>query len=105
MPKGARTRGLFHALQKPVNGEAIGIAESYVTAATCFELSGVSTVCCFSSGNMLDTALIMRKSYPNSPLVLFADDDRHLGERGLPNKGVCMALEAISCVGGCASYG
>jgi len=102
MPKGARTRGLFHALQKPVNGEAIGIAESYVTAATCFELSGVSTVCCFSSSNMLEAAQIIRKLYPRSPLVLFADNDRHLEFRGLPNKGVLMASGATKAVEACA---
>jgi putative DNA primase/helicase len=52
-PKGAGTEGLFHKLQEPFNGQPIGIAESYATSATCFELSQVPMVCAFSSENLL----------------------------------------------------
>ncbi len=66
---------------------SIGIAESYVTAGTCIELSGIPTVCAFSSDNLPDVAKIIRGELrPKSPIILFADNDRHLKERDCPTK-------------------
>lgn len=95
LPKGARTKGLFHILKQPIDGKPIGIAEGYVTAATCLELSGVSTVCCFSADNLPEVAILIRKMYPKSLIILFADNDRHLEEKGLSNQGLLMAQEAV----------
>ena len=62
--KGCKILGLQHALRKLVNSKPIGIAESYVTAATCMELIGLSTVCAFSCGNLVHTARAIRNKYP-----------------------------------------
>jgi hypothetical protein len=97
-----RTEGLFHKLQEPINGKPIGISESYVTAATCFELTGILTVCAFSSINLKSTAKSLRKLYPGSPLIFFADNDRHLEIRGIENKGICRAKDALVA---CEGYG
>jgi phage/plasmid primase-like uncharacterized protein len=99
MPKGARTKGLFHILGSPIDGQPIGVSESYVTSATCYELSGFPTACSFSSDNLPDVVAILRKLYPNSPIIIFADNDKHLEEMGLANQGVCMALKAIKSTG------
>jgi phage/plasmid primase-like uncharacterized protein len=82
---GSSWKGLFHLLKTPVNGQVIGIAESYVTAATCMELAGIPTVCAFSCHNLKSVALAMRKLYQESGLIIFADNDRHLldGNQGL----------------------
>ena len=96
MPEGARTRGLFHILKDPIDGETIGIAEGYATAATCLELSDISVVCCFSSSNMQDVVCVFRKKYPKSRIILFADNDRHLESKGLPNEGILRAQETVS---------
>ncbi|MBS0626676.1 MAG: toprim domain-containing protein, partial [Verrucomicrobia bacterium] len=95
---GSCIKGLFHKLKEPIDGMLIGIAESYVTAATCLELSGIPMICCFSANNMLSVAGSIRGLYPNSPIILFADNDRHLEERGLPNKGLVSAQKAIADV-------
>lgn len=94
-PKGSSVVGLFHALAKVKNGVDIGIAESYVTAATCYELSGISTLCAFSSGNLAAVAKIVRDKYPDSRIVVFADNDRHNDD----NPGVKFAQRAVSVVG------
>lgn len=86
----SRTKDLFHFLKPIVDGQPFGIAESYVTAATCLELTGLSMVCVFSSNNLKACSLILRKRYPNSKIILFADNDRHLAE----NKGVLKAQAA-----------
>jgi|SRR5208337_2826286 len=88
MPKGAKTRGLFHELQEPIDGQMIGVSESYVTAATCFQLSGLPMIYAFSCANLLPVALVVRKLYQKSHVVFFADNDRHLEVRGLANEGV-----------------
>lgn len=91
----ARVEGLFHALQQLVNGKPFGIAESYVTAATCFELTGMPMVCAFSSGNLLEVAVALRKKYPDSFIFICADNDRHLVDA---NTGLVKAKEVVQTV-------
>jgi hypothetical protein len=90
VPKNIRVSGLFHILQPFVNGQPIGLAESYVVAATCYEAMGLSAVTAISSNNLECVAMVLRNKYPNSPIVVLADNDRHLEE----NKGV-RAAEAV----------
>lgn len=99
-PKDARMKGLFHTVGTPVDGQSIGIAESYVTSASCFELTGIPTVCAFSCQNFKDIAMIFKQRYPKSRLIMFADNDRHLEVRGVANQGRSKALEAINSVEG-----
>jgi len=99
-PKDARTEGLFHVLGNPVNGSVIGVAESYVTSASCLELTGIPTVCAFSCQNLKNVAVILRKRYPDSLLVVFADNDRHLEERSAANQGLIKGQEALNALGG-----
>lgn len=95
-PPNSRTKGLFHTLAHLTDGAPFGIAESYVTAATCYELTGVPTVCAFTCHNLLTTATALNQKYPNSPIIFFADNDRHLDS----NQGVLKAQEAIKAVKG-----
>lgn len=88
---GARVDNLFHFLRPVVDGEPFGVAESYVTAATCFELTGIPTVCVFSSNYLVSGSLILRERYASSKIILFADNDKHLGPK---NIGLKKALEA-----------
>jgi phage/plasmid primase-like uncharacterized protein len=85
--KDVEIAGLFHMLHRPINGFTIGIAESYVTAASCFEVTGITMVTSFSSENLKSVAIALRKRFPQSALIIFGDDDRHLKE----NKGRCAA--------------
>lgn len=87
--KNGRTKNVFHALGKPADGSIIGLAESYVTSATCFEVTSIPTICAFSCTNMLEVANTIRARFPNSQIVVFADNDRHLKD----NIGVATAKE------------
>jgi phage/plasmid primase-like uncharacterized protein len=40
VPKAIKVGGLFHILHPFINGQPIGLAESYVVAATCYETIG-----------------------------------------------------------------
>lgn len=101
--KGSSWKGLFHMLTSPTNGQPIGIAEGYVTAATCFELAGIPTVCAFNAENLPAVAKSIHEMFPNSPIIIFADNDRHLKAIGSQNKGVLKAREAQVVVGLCVS--
>lgn len=89
--KGMRRDGLFHQLTELTDGLPIGIAESYVTAATCLELIAMPMVTAFSGDNLKQVAFMLQQRYPNSPLVIYADNDRHLDK----NKGLISAFEAL----------
>ena len=91
---GGRTDGLFHCLVPLIDGIHFGVAESYVTAATCFELTGMPMVCAFSSCNLLAVARILRKKYPNSFIFVCADNDRHLKI----NIGMLKSEEAVKAI-------
>jgi phage/plasmid primase-like uncharacterized protein len=89
--KGMQLRGAFHRLTKLADDSAIGIAESYVTAATCLELVNMPMVTAFTSSNLEYVVIALQKRYPKSPVVIFADNDMHLAE----NKGLISALKAL----------
>jgi phage/plasmid primase-like uncharacterized protein len=93
-PKDSRTEELFHKLKEPVNGQPIGISESYVTAATCLELIKFPMICAFSCENLLAVTNHILFLFPASLIILFADNDHHLTEQGKTNKGVLKAQEA-----------
>lgn len=92
---GSVLSSLFHKLSEPKNGQDIGIGESYVTSATCLELSGIPVVCAFSASNLLAVAKEIRLRYPNSRIIFFADNDRHLEK----NVGVESAIKAMKELG------
>lgn len=96
VPKNVKIGGLFHILQAFVNGQPIGIAESYVVAATCYELTGIPSVTAISSSNLVQVALLLRSKYPNSRIIVLADNDRHLEE----NKGFKVANLLTERLGG-----
>ncbi len=87
VPKNIKVSGLFHVLQPFVNGQSILLAESYVVAATCYEVMGLPTITAISSSNLERVAMILRSNYPNSRIIVLADNDRHLEV----NKGVQAA--------------
>lgn len=89
--KGMQLKGAFHRLTNLADDSAIGIAESYVTAATCLELVNMPMVTAFTSNNLEYVAMSLQERYPKSPLVIFADNDMHLSE----NKGVISAFKAL----------
>jgi Toprim domain len=89
--KGIKLKGLFHQLTDLKDNVPIGIAEGYVTAATCYERIPMPMVAAFTGDNMEHVAEALRRRYPNSPLVIFADNDKHLAR----NKGMLSAEKAL----------
>jgi phage/plasmid primase-like uncharacterized protein len=82
----------FHIIGTPVDGKPIGIAESYVTAATCYELAAIPIACAFSSSNIVMVAQYFLRAFPASKIIIFADNDRHLPH----NIGINYAKKAAN---------
>ncbi len=94
VPKNIKVSGLLHVLQPFVNGQPIALAESYVVAATCYETIGLPAVTAISSSNLERVAMILRNKYPNSRIVILADNDRHLEiNKGL--QAACLVKERL----------
>lgn len=71
---GGAIQGHFHAIGNVT--KRIWIAEGYATAATVFQAIGEYTVVAFNTGNLKPVAQVIRKQYPQSEIVIVADNDQ-----------------------------
>ncbi|HWT29276.1 MAG TPA: toprim domain-containing protein, partial [Methylophilaceae bacterium] len=104
--KDSRKEGCFHVigqgLDELANVPAIVIAEGYATAATLRQTLGYATVSAFDSGNLAPVAQALHQKYPDKPVVVACDDDRHLELTQGVNPGRSKGEEAARLVGGIA---
>lgn len=99
--KGGEKSGNFHAFGKPTNGKPIIITEGIATAATIHEVMGSATVAALDSGNLTPVAKALVEKYPDSPIVIAADNDHKLTINNVPkNIGIIKGKEAAAAVGG-----
>lgn len=105
--KDGRKEGCFH----PVGGLAavaaapvLVIAEGYATASTLASTLGHATVAAFDSGNLPAVAKALHEKFPDKPIVVAGDDDRHQVMTHGTNAGRTKALEAAKAVGGKAIF-
>jgi phage/plasmid primase-like uncharacterized protein len=64
----------------------------------------VAVVAAVDAGNLATVAKALRAEYPNTPIVIAADDDRALQERQNKNPGRTFALAAAEAVNGVAVF-
>ena len=110
--KDARKEGCFHVIggdtQTLSRASAIVISEGYATAATIAESVHYAAVAAFDSGNLERVAKALREAYPDKPIVIAGDDDRHLvprpGSSVRPNPGRTHAEAAARSVDGIAVF-
>jgi len=101
--KDSKKEGCFHVvggIEKLAKAPAIIIAEGYATAATLKQSVGFATVSAFDSGNLAYVAQALHQKFPNKPIVIAGDDDRHLEITQGVNPGRTKAEEAAKLVGG-----
>lgn len=104
--KDSRKEGCFHVLGQGLDELAkapvIVIAEGYATAATLRQTLGHATVSAFDSGNLAPVAQALHRKYPEKPVVIACDDDRHLELTQGVNVGRAKGEEAARLVVGVA---
>jgi len=91
---GTAVTGCYHAIGQ-ANGRIL-IAEGYATGATLHEITGHVVACAFTAGNLKPVAEALRSKFPDTVLILCADDD-HTTEG---NPGMTKATEAAMVVSG-----
>lgn len=102
--KDSRKEGCFHVLggiDKLADAPVIVIAEGYATAATIKEAVGLpAVVSAFDSGNLKSVAKALHEKYPYTPIIVAADDDKHLELSQGINPGKEKGSEAADAVNG-----
>lgn len=101
--KDSRRDGCFHAvggLDALARAPALVISESYATASSLSQSLGFATVAAFEPGNLPAVALALQARFPDKPVVMAADDDRHLELTQGINPGKVKAQEAARATGG-----
>jgi len=73
--KGGRKRACFHHLGTLKNGDAIYVTEGYATGATVYKAISQVTVIAFDAGNLEPVIGELKKAYPDSPIIIAADND------------------------------
>ncbi|MFO2766950.1 zincin-like metallopeptidase domain-containing protein [Legionella pneumophila serogroup 1] len=102
--KDSRKEGCFHVLgglAKLAETPIIVIAEGYATAATIKDATGLTAVVsAFDSGNLKSVAKALHEKYPHTPIIVAADDDKHLELTKGINPGKEKGKEAADSVNG-----
>lgn len=101
--KHSRQQGCFHVLgglESLSKVPVLVIAEGYATAATARELLGTPTVAAFNAANVEHVGKTLQEKYPNKPVLIVGDDDRHLQT----NPGRRCAERAARELGGKAVF-
>lgn len=93
---GGKKKGCFFLIGKTAGAVALAICEGYATGASIHEATGLPVAVAFDAGNLEPVAVAMRRSLPDLPLMICADDD-HQTEG---NPGLTKAKAAALSVGG-----
>jgi phage/plasmid primase-like uncharacterized protein len=99
----SRKEGCFHAvggLPALAQAPALVISEGYATAASVSQALGFATVAAFDAGNLVHVAKALQTRFPDKPVIIAGDDDRHLELTHGENRGRVKAQEAAAVTGG-----
>ncbi|AGH55363.1 zincin-like metallopeptidase domain-containing protein [Legionella pneumophila] len=105
--KNSRKEGCFHALgglNALAEAPALVIAEGFATAASISQELGFATISAFDSGNLEPVARALQEQFPDKPIIIMGDDDKHLEQTQNANPGKTKALEAANAVQGVALF-
>lgn len=93
---GGQVTGCYSPLGKVNFGEPLYICEGWATGVTIHEETGHAVACAMNCGNLLAVGENLRSLYPESVLIITADDDRLTS--GNPGRTVAIrAAEALGC--------
>lgn len=100
---GVAARGLFHPFWAidPTTGmedtSTVVLCEGWATAATIFEATGLTTIACFSGGNLEPVAVELRRLWSGTRFIIAADND-HQKPDG-KNPGLDYGQKAADSIG------
>lgn len=93
--KEARVKGLFHTIDgKDTKGGALFVATGFATGAAIHAATGETVICAMTDSNLRDVVSQCAKRTPEKNIIICADNDAHLVERGKANAGLVAAESA-----------
>jgi putative DNA primase/helicase len=101
--KDSHKEGCFHVvggMEALTKAPALVIGEGYATASSLSQSLGYATVAAFDSGNLPHVAKALHAKFPDKPIIIAGDDDKHLEATQGVNPGRSKAEEAAKAVGG-----
>jgi putative DNA primase/helicase len=96
---GGKKKGCFFNIGDPEKSDQIFICEGYATGATIHECTSIPVVIAFDAGNLKAVARVIRLKYPNTKIVIAADNDQY-HENGI-NPGIEKASDAAREIEAC----
>lgn len=93
---GGRVNGCYFAIGNPKGAAPLCIAEGFATGATIHQATTYPVAVAFSAGNLEPVARTLRAKFPDTTLILCADDDAATDG----NPGLTKATAAALAVGG-----
>lgn len=75
---GGRKEGTFFpfGLRKSITPKNIFICEGVATGASIYEATDTPTICAWDAGNLIPVAKAMREKYPDTIIIIAADNDQ-----------------------------
>jgi putative DNA primase/helicase len=101
--KDSRKEGCFHVIggmPALAQAPALVISEGYATASSVSQSLDFATVAAFDAGNLVHVARALQVKFPDKPVIIAGDDDRHLELTHGKNPGRTKAQEAAAATGG-----
>jgi putative DNA primase/helicase len=95
-PKGCRTANCCFPIGDPVDNGIIYIVEGYATGCSIRDATGQTVFVAFTAGNLAAVARMARARFPNSRIVIVADDDAETARKTGTNTGIKKAHEAAA---------
>lgn len=98
----SRKDGCFHAvggLDALARAPALVIGEAYATAGSLAQSLGFATVAALEPANLPAVAKALHARFPDKPVIIAADDDRHLELTQGINPGKVKGLDAAKSTG------
>lgn len=97
---GGQVDGGYASISSGSDRGRIVIAEGFATAASLYEALGSPVVVAFNAGNLLAVAKAIKDKYPESDIILAADNDQWTVIRGKKvNVGIERATAAAEAIG------
>lgn len=103
--KGGKIAGNFYPVYKNENREKIIIAEGVATGIALHEATGLTVVCALAANNLPNVAKNIKKKYPESVIIIAADNDIFTKKEGQPfNPGIEYATKAAEVCSGAVVF-
>ena len=96
---GGQRNGVYYLIGEITHPQdTILIVEGASTGFTAYEATGYPTAITFNCNNLVNVAKVLRKKYPNTKLLIIADDDRWHEDPQLRHAGLKAAKKACNSV-------